>query len=578
MHQGIKSYLNARISAGEPVLNTPSTNRVLGDLHSRSVVRFVQDGQAIVYGSFEGFRGKHKSAVCETIVAPLLVERGYKIEHGAPIMNGWEPWRRAFLASTKREFNFDPNILKEAKDGYLRDILERLPSEELSLIEVYDDMTAINGVPGVKYVDKMKRNTSAGNPWKKSKKYLISPLSFVNAEIDGMYIDEKHDILSSIMYDDAITFDEEVMARVDDCILKYHAGERYCPVFCAHLKDEATSFKKIAIAKTRVFSGAPADWSIVVRKYLLSVVRVMQRNKLVFECAPGTVAQSQEWELFYNYLTQFGEDQIVAGDYKEFDKSMQANLILMAFDILIELCEKAGYTSKDLMVVEGIALDTAYSFMDFNGDLIQFFGQNPSGHPLTVIINCIVNSIYLRYAYIKLNPHKEVSSFRKNVAPLTYGDDNIMGISQNIPWYNHTTISEVFSTVGLGYTMADKEAESVPYINISEATFLKRSWRWDEDLQTHVCPIEHDSINRSLTMCVKSKTLCPEAQAIEVIGSAHREYFFYGKDVFEEKEKLLREIVQAAGLQLYVNDATFQTWDALKEKWFSYKVDIHKIT
>eukprot|EP00494_Astrolonche_serrata_P033746 UN34015 len=152
--------------------------------------------------------------------------------------------------------------------------------------------------------------------------------------------------------------------------------------------------------KTRVFTGAPFDWSIVVRKYLLSFVRVMQNERYVFEGAPGTVAQSLEWEEMYDYLTQFGEGRMVAGDYKAFDKKMPPQIILAAFEVIINLCKKSGnYSDLDMNVVKGIAFDTAFPLIEFNGDLMQFYGSNPSGHPLTVIINSLANSLYVRYAY-----------------------------------------------------------------------------------------------------------------------------------------------------------------------------------
>ena len=110
---------------------------------------------------------------------------------------------------------------------------------------------------------------------------------------------------------------------------------------------------------------------------------------------------------------------------------------------------------------------------------MEFFGTNPSGHPLTVIINCIVNSLYMRYAYSKLNPDGEMcSDFQNKVHLLTYGDDNILNVCPTIPWFNHTSIQAAIAKIGVEYTMADKEAESLPYIHINECSFLKRSWRY----------------------------------------------------------------------------------------------------
>jgi hypothetical protein len=150
---------------------------------------------------------------------------------------------------------------------------------------------------------------------------------------------------------------------------------------------------------------------------------------------------------------------------------------------------------------------------------------------------------------------------------MTYGDDNIMGISQEIPWFNHTTIQQNLGEIGIVYTMADKEAASVPYISLSEASFLKRSWRWDEEIEEYMPPIEHDSIQRSLTIWTKSKSICQQEQIVEVIKSAVGEYFFYGRDIFEEKSTLLKDLVNELDCSLWVKDNTFPLYDELATKF-----------
>jgi len=411
---------------------------------------------------------------------------------------------------------------------------------------VYDDDTAVNGATGVAYVDKINRGTSAGNPWKKSKKYFMKAACPRGTLLDPVDVDE------------------EIMDRVRVCEAKYKAGERYMPVFCAHLKDEGTKFAKIKAKKTRVFTGAPFCWTIVVRKYLLSVVRVVQNNRFLFESAPGTVAQSLEWQQIRTYLTKHGDDRLIAGDYGSFDKSMPPCVILAAFDIVSSICRAAGYSDDALAVVSGIAADTAFPLVDFNGDLIEFFGSNPSGHPLTVIINGLANALYMRYCYAILSPAGECSNFKRDVSLMTYGDDNAMGVSKDASFFNHTAIQGVLARVGIKYTMADKESASVPYINIADVSFLKRIWRFDKEVGAYLCPLEETSIEKMLTVCVKSKTITMEEQAIAVIETAVREYFFYGRARFELESQKLREVMMENHLEIYVQESTFPSWDQLR--------------
>jgi len=537
------------IEIGEPMLSSVSVQRALVDLDHKSTVRYTPDGVAAVYGSFSGWKPRLKSSVTKTLICDEMIERGYSVKEGPPEMKSWEPWRINLLEMTKPVWMIDNVILTHCVESFFADIMQRVPTEDLKQLHVLDDFTTVNGAPGVTYIDKMNRNTSAGNPWKRGKKHYLTDLSPVGDHANPVKVDS------------------EIMDRVSEIIEKYKRGERAMPNFCGHLKDEATSLEKIKIKKTRVFCGGPFDWSIVNRKYLLTVVRLIQNNKYAFEAAPGLITQSVEWTQLYEHLTKFGTKRMVAGDYSKYDKRMPPALVLAAFDLIKMICKEAGYTEEELLIVQGIAEDTAFPLTEFNGDLIEFYGTNPSGHPLTVIINSLANSLYLRYCYTILNPEHHCRDFQSNVAAITYGDDNAMGVSEHAPWFNHTAIQDTLKNIDVKYTMADKEAESVPYISIDKVSFLKRTWRFDEEVGAFLAPLEHDSINKMLTMCVASGEITLEEHAIEVIGAANQEYWFYGKETYEERQEMFKDVIETLGLQPYVRSNTFPTWLELKTRF-----------
>lgn len=513
--------------SGWPTLSSKSAKRTLGDLSEKSVFRYIEEGTASVKGSFSKFKPPLKSRVEKTPINSYLKEQGYETKYTAPVMGGWTPWRIAAKDLVRPVHNLRYDILLECKQAFLHDILGCLPREELELLEVYNDFSAINGAPGIASVDRIPTKTSAGNPWKCSKQRFIK------------YIDHQIEDVP-----EPIEVDDEIMDRVRDIEAKYAEGEMAHPNFCAHLKDEPVTLEKAHLGKTRVFTGAPFDWTIVVRKYLLSLCRVLQDNHFAFEAAPGMNHASSQWGRLYKYLTQHCTNTIVAGDYKSFDKRMSPVAIQMAFDIIKSLCAASGnYTEMDLKMIEGIKMDTAFPLVDYNGDLVQFHGSNPSGHPLTVVINSLVNSLYIRYCYRVLNPQKEVSNFRANVNLMTYGDDNIMGVSPMIPWFNHTSISEVLASVEIIYTMADKKSTSVPYISIEDATFLNRKWVYNNEICNYMSPLNHDSIERSLMVWVRSKSVWRGEQIIDIISSACREYFYYGKEIFENKRIMFQDLL-----------------------------------
>lgn len=535
--------------AGCPMLSCSKKMNVLTTPHVKSLFRYIEKGSLNMYGSFAGFRPRPKSRVCATPLQKEFLEHyDVKVEHSSPAMSGWEPWRNNVKEMVKPNSTYDKSILAACVEGFTKDILDSLPVGWEKELVPLSNKSAVNGLTGVQYVDRIACNTSMGFPWSCTKKQFLIP--------DPC---EKHP--------EGVNFTEEVWERVEAIEKAYAEGRRAYPVFTGHLKDEATPLKKCKIKKTRMFTGAPIDWSLVVRKRLLSFVRLLQKHKLIFEAGPGTVAQSAEWGQIYDYLCKFGLDQIVAGDYGKFDKRMLADFILAAYEIIVNVYRAAGYTEDECREIMCIGEDTAFPLCNINGDLVEFFGTNPSGHPLTVIINSLVNSLYMRYCYMSLNPDAEVSTFKLMVALFTYGDDNIMGVSKTTPWFNHTAIQAVLAGIGVEYTMADKESASVPYVNINDVSFLKRSWRWNTDVGNWVCPLEEASIIKSLTVWLPSKSIDRFAQMVAVIASANAEYFFHGREVFEKHHAVFKKLLEREPFSFYVTESTLPGYDILVERF-----------
>lgn len=522
----------------------------LGPIHYKSLFRYMERGLCNVYGTLPGFRNKPRSRVCETPLQKQMLEHySIAVKHGPPQMCGWEPMYNNVKEMVQPCTKFDQGVLDLCVRRFAQDILSGLKREhgdEWKRDMVFlSDRAAVNGLPGVKYVDRLNMMTSMGHPWHTSKKkYLIKAP------------DEK--------YPEGVDFVPEIWERVRQIEACYAKGSRAYPVFTGHLKDEAVTLAKIEAKKTRLFTAAPVDWSIVVRSRLLSFVRLLQKNKILFEAAPGTVAQSIEWSVFRKYLTHFGEDRIVAGDYSKFDKRMAAAFITAAFEIIVTVYEAAGFSEEELMQIRCIGADTAFPVYNLDGVIVEMFGTNPSGHPLTVIINSLVNSLYMRYAYCILNPVTlDCEDFKTTVNLLTYGDDNVMGVSLGAPWFYHGAIQAALQDIGVTYTMADKDSETRPYIHIDECSFLKRSWRYEPELDMYTCPLEEESIHKSLTMWVPSKTEDKYRQMVSVIVSANNEYFFYGREVFEREHKFFQDILKIEPFNIYVSDTTLPGWDEL---------------
>lgn len=536
------------ISEGYPRLQSATASFELGDLSKRSVVRFAETGSAYVYGSTEKFRSKPKTRVEPTLLSDTFKHLGFMPKVTQPVMKGWEPWRNGLLDMVKCDSPIRTDILEIVKESFKKDILENIDLDMLKeQVHKLTDFETINGAPGVKFIDKINRNTSAGAPWNKSKKFMMHAIPPMGETLDP------------------VDLNQELKDRINEALECYKNGERYHFLYKAHLKDEPISFTKAEAKKTRIFCGASVDSTFITRKYYLAAVRFIQNNRYVFENAVGINVDSIEWDDMYHYLTYFGTDEIIAGDFSAYDKTMKAVFLHAVFDLLDWLLFLSGnYKEEDKKILYGIREDLIYSTTDFNGDLIEFFGKNPSGNALTVILNGLVNCLYNRYAYYLLNPENECESFKENVRLMVYGDDNIIGVNaEYVPWYNHTALVFAYEKMGIKYTMAEKTAKSVPYIKITEATFLKRFFRYDDTLQCQMAPIEFQSIANSLTMWVRSKSITREQQMLEIMSGALLKFFHYGEKTYKQWYNIFKEIVETTDLKDFVIEAHLKSYSEM---------------
>jgi len=543
----IDSYIGKRdfmiVQSGTPQLVVGKFKKEIIPLDKKSGLRFYETGSISVYGSILGGRATSKGTVVKSLAYKPLAERGFKCEFGNPKLTGWRQWRNSLEPTITRECKFKPRLLAHIEDC----MVEEFSVCDLGVLQKYSLEVAINGAPGIAYVNGVKRTASAGFPF--------------NCSSSQFQVD---------LPDGTITYNDDIMSEVARIQACYDEGRRACPVFTACPKDEPRKFKKIEEEANRIFMGSSRAFLLVSRQYFLSSVRLIQNNRFVTEAAPGLCAQNREWHELGVWLRYFGTDTCIDGDFKNFDKNQSSAVLWVAFNILIRLHERAGWSQHDLRVLWCIACDIIYAFVNYDGDLVEFFGSNPSGQLLTVIINGLVNCVYMRYCYCLLGDGT-CNNFKDNVHLMTYGDDNVMNVNPSIPWFNHTAISEVFSSLDLVYTMADKTRDSQPYVCFGEMSFLKRKWRFDTDLGHYLAPLDETSIiGKGVMVGCESLALSREEWTAIKLKTASEAYFFHGRDKFEEMLKLFQEVYEELGFHLTLLGPTvkyFRSYEHLKNRW-----------
>lgn len=505
-----------------------------------------ESGVLLYHGELQVPRVRMKSRVEPTEISVQLESVGcvqgldFTVQFSQPLMHSWRPQQKALREFMAPACGLNEVLVGNAAVVLLNNILKNLPSKELELMHAYPLSVAVNGMPGMAYVDGIKRSTSMGYPYLTTKRKYLVPL------------DEEP-------WQDGVSFTPEILEKIEAMLAKYQRGERCHPIFNANLKDEVVTLKKYEAEKTRVFFSCPVDFLCVVRMLFLGFTRVVQRNWKVFHCVVGVNVHSRQWEEVYVHLTQHGSKTMIAGDFAGFDKKFPVAFMRWAFWIIKQICVQSGnYSEEELRVMDCIEADLVNPTVNWFGMLITLCGGEVSGHQLTTIFNCFCCVLYIMYSYGAVY---DVAEFFDKVAILSLGDDHVVNVSPDRPCFTHTHIKNVLETAGVGYTMAEKERPSVPYIDISEVTFLKRTFRYHSGVEGIVGPLEKQSIAKMLKMHVVPKACSREEAIAQAMTAASMESFYHGREFFEFVTRTLDNLSVSFELREHQKQFPRLTWD-----------------
>lgn len=455
--------------------------------------------------------------------------------------NASQPWRHyqrdlQLGATGNNDINLD--IVFDVRDELRDDILNIIPKSELqkAVFPMSIDH-AITGVDGVEGLDRMPFGTSAGFPTNGAKVIYAEMMK----ELEGVT--------------DPKTLNKVVKDEVAKIVACYQRGEKFNPIFKAHMKDEA---KPIGSEKVRTFEGAPVAFAVLMRQYFLPILRVIQRHNIKIGNAVGVNCHNRQWSKLAKRLKKFGNGKFVAGDFKAYDKKMPVAINRASFQILIDIAKASGnYTAEDLLIMEGIATDVCLPLIEWDTVLIGFFQLTASGHNGTVHINGLDNMILMRYAFEVLRriyAPDEKFRFLDVAWLLVYGDDNNMAVSNKVPWYNFETIRRVLHGIGLTYTLPDKSDRSVKYLLFEQLDFLKRNYVWNEELGRYLAPLEIGSISKSLHTYNSLSKIDPTKLFLDNLHGALREFFHHGRAEYEMRVEQVKRLVKAANLEIAFGD------------------------
>jgi len=309
-------------------------------------------------------------------------------------------------------------------------------------------------------------------------------------------------------------------------------GIRPMSIWTDCLKNELRPISKIKAGKTRVFCISNVAYTIYTRRYTQSFVAFMEENRLKTDSAIGINAEGFEWTQLMNKLLAVSNKGF-AGDYGQYDSTLMPECMDAMCDII-----NAWYDDgeENALIRKVIFDEMIHTVSLVNNCLYGKHCGNPSGTPLTSLVNTLVNMIYTRYMYLELAERHapqycSLHHYRKHVAAGIYGDDNIFAVAEEIlSWYNMQTVSAIFAEYGLEYTTATKEEITQEWEYVSELTFLKRGFR---KVGPFYYPLMDKDTIQELTNWIRE---CgdPVQMCVDNCNDALRFAWFYGRAYFDD--------------------------------------------
>lgn len=338
---------------------------------------------------------------------------------------------------------------------------------------------------------------------------------------------------------DEYLFDEELRQQCEHRIEMAKKGLRKPTVWVDTLKDERRPIDKVNAGKTRVFANGPMDYTLVFRQYFLGFMAHVMENRISNEQSVGTNTWSQDWGRTAKYLQRKGT-AVIAGDFSTFDGTLNSCIVGKFVDVINNYYNDGP---ENAMVRHVLFSEVFNSIHLCKDNFYMWTHSQPSGCPITTILNSFYNSVSMRIVYnrlaLKTNP-RYVNRFSEFCTMVSYGDDNAVNIADEIvPWFNQLTITEGYATIGMIYTDEGKTGSAPPPTRlIGDIAYLKRRFRFDFDRSIWEAPLDLETI---LEMCNWIRgDYDQKYSTLENCSNAIRELHTHDREVFEKYAPIIK--------------------------------------
>nr|ULF99943.1 MAG: hypothetical protein [Marnaviridae sp.] len=553
-HPEVGDIIPAFPVAQAEVVKLSETDKLYTDYH--------EDGHMITHGALRTFVARPKFTGRHTVFAHHVFARGHEFDPpiedcmSAPKNAGWKQPQMVLETYLHPTHSMNEMIMRACTQAYIEHVEEHLTEDDWADIHPVNLSVAVNGFPGIPNVDAQKFTTSAGHGRRGPKlQFLTEPETF------GPWPSHR-------------TFNDELLQEIDTMRERAYKGIRPHAIYDSCFKDEMLSKAKVEAGKARSIYMCPVAFLTNVRMSTLGLCRVMIRRRDVFGVAIGLNTHSEEWDDLHKLAQELDGDNWIAGDFRNFESVLCLLISNCVSKVFSALAKKSGnFSEEEIMALRVWLADISNATINFFGELITLLGGEASGQQMTTPFNCVANNLLHMYAFVVIycKPGDKyldylviAREFFKYVRRNTLGDDVYLKVCPSRPEYNHTSIMHVFEAIGITYTMADKGAESRPYIPLEEVTFLKRSFRDHSAFPgMKVAALDRKSIYKMLCYTVPSRSVSSEEQLAAAMCSAVAEAFFHDKDFFCSIVDLIWSLPKTEELEARMRSMPLPSWNTM---------------
>lgn len=325
--------------------------------------------------------------------------------------------------------------------------------------------------------------------------------------------------------------------EVDEWLEMLAKGVVPMHVYTDVTKAELLPKEKVEQGKVRLVSAAPNAGVLTTKMLFGNFIRWIMDNPL----SNGVEMTNQEG-MDAHYITQMhltmaaGQDLHTAGDLSAYDTRHSRDALRIVLECIVEFILQRNPGAPDevrrMLLTYTESLSCTYHIR--GSTVHRWIGSLPSGHPLTTIINSVLNKGYFSYSVWKSTGFKLGfwPWYFTNFIVRVLGDDNRASCSPEAKQHLSETIcANGYADFGHVYTNDEKNGINDDFRPFEKTTLLKRFARFEPLVGLYVAPLRIDVIEElPLWTRGEGKDLVPSiSQAIANVETAVR-YLSYHDD------------------------------------------------